>query len=130
MKVRVGLYDQGNIEVPGNGWWLRYVAGTDAAFVYENRAGGTSTIAESGVAPGTSSWYTLRIRSTAAGTVKMSVAADNGAFSTEKTICASGCDISASLPTATLSPFFQIVSSSGSQNMIVDMFAAQMEVAR
>lgn len=130
MKVRVGLYDQGNTEVPGNGWWLRYVAGTDAAFVYENRAGGTSATTGSGVAPGTSSWYTLRIRSTAAGIVKMSVATDNGAFSAEKTICSSGCDISASVPTATLSPFFQIVSTSGYRNMIVDMFAAQMEVAR
>ncbi|HFB98726.1 MAG TPA: hypothetical protein ENJ62_06260, partial [Bryobacterales bacterium] len=53
-------------------------------------AGGTKVTVDSGVAVTAGSWYALRFRITTAGTYRFSVSADGGAWSAEKTICASG----------------------------------------
>ena len=91
-------------------------------------ASGTVFTADTGVAVSASNWVALRLRSTVAGTVRCSVAIDDGsggalgAFSTEKTICASGCDISQTVPTTDMIPYFLIYHASSTATMDIDKF--------
>jgi hypothetical protein len=53
-----------------------------------------------------------------------SVATNAGAYSTEKTLCASGCDITAALPTFGMTPFASLLATdTGTKRFYLDRFA-------
>jgi hypothetical protein len=93
-------------------------------------ASGSTLTSDTGVAYSTSNWFTLRIRSEVTGTIRISIATNGGAFSTEKTVCASGCDISGTMPTTNMSPFFYIYTAAGTANMDIDFFGWKSTVTR
>ncbi len=109
--------------------------GEYVAFEFDTRAGqttwnyamqpngGTKVTVDSGVSVTAGTWYALRLRVTTAGTYRFSVSTDGGAWSAEKTICASGCDGNGTLGTLTQAPWVQCATtSSTSVDLDVDAF--------
>jgi hypothetical protein len=89
-RFRAGFANQCGSVAPATGWFLRYDTNqSDTYFMYENRVSGAATTANSGVAVDTS-FHTLDIYSTVAGTIHFALDGAN-----DKTVCASGCDITA-----------------------------------
>ncbi len=85
-------------DAPASGIWVRYdTAAADANFTYECRSATVSTTSASSVAADTN-FHRMRIRSAVAGTILFSM--DNGAETA----------ISSNVPTATMSPFIQVIS--------------------
>lgn len=108
---------------PTDYYGLIFTGGTDTNWQVVMRAASGSTLtADSGVAVSTSNWYTMRVRSLVAGTVRVSFSTNGGAFSTEKTICASGCDVTGTMPTTVMTPFFYTYTSSGTTSVDIDWF--------
>jgi hypothetical protein len=119
---RMGLYNAFATN-PTDYYGLIFTGGTDTNWQVVMRAASGSTLtADSGVAVSTSNWYTMRVRSLVAGTVLVSFSTNGGAFSTEKTICASGCDVTGTMPTTVMTPFFYTYTSSGTTSMDIDWF--------
>lgn len=108
---------------------VNYSNGTDTNWQCIMRAAsGTEFKADTGVVVSASTWVVLRLRSIVAGTVRCSVAVDDGAggalgsFSAEKTICASGCDIAQTVPAVDMTPFFYVFHASSTVSMDIDKF--------
>jgi len=106
-----------------------WIQGTATNWTCDMRAaGGSEHSVDTGVAVSTSQWVALRLRSTVSGTVTCSVALDDGsggamgAYSTEKTICAAGCDIAQTVPAVDMSPMFRIYHPSSTADMYIDKF--------
>jgi hypothetical protein len=92
-----------------NGVFIRVDPASSANIQFDLMTNGSLTAtADSGLAwdPNATS-YTFKLRSDGAK-IYYSVAKNGGAFSTEKSLCSSGCDMTASLPAFSSSPFFQI----------------------
>ena len=85
-----------------------------------------STCVASAITVATTSWYRLRVRSTAAGTALFSISTDGGAFSAEVTAC-SGCTVNAALPAVALNPELYIdnQNTANDRHLYVDYFAYQ-----
>lgn len=82
---------------PTNGCWVRKLtADTNFQFVCTN---GTPTVVDSGVAPAASTYYTAKIYSTTAGTIKFRIWSNGSALGSEQSI-------STNLPTNGLTPVF------------------------
>jgi hypothetical protein len=87
----------------------------------------------SGVAVTADTWYVMRIRKVATGIVDFAISTDGGlTFSTAVDACASGCIITATPTTATLSPNFTLVGDASEANaryLDVDYFWMLFESA-
>jgi len=120
---RMGLYNA-FANNPTDYYGLIFDGSTDTSWKVVMRAASGSTLtADSGVAASTANWFTMRIRSLVTGTVLVSFSTNGGAWSTEKTICASGCDVSGTMPTTTMTPFVYAYNSSGTTSVDMDFFA-------
>lgn len=130
IKIRVGIIPQSNAgtqaDPPADGVWIRYISGTDTNWTVTENTGSTAATVDSGVSIAVSTWYAVRIRSTTVGTWLMSVATAGGAFSAEKTICSSGCDVTATLTAVTtLGPGWQVITGDTTAKSIsIDLYAA------
>jgi hypothetical protein len=127
--VRVGLTFPGQIgaDPPTHGTWLKYdTQSNDTTWKAEAVVSGSSTSADTAVAVTSSNWFKIRIRSTTTGTLLYSVATDNGPFNTEKTACASSCNLGP-LDTNAMLPFVQLLTRTSSAVIAdVDWFAAKV----
>lgn len=130
VKIRVGIFPQSNAgtqaDPPADGVWIRYISGTDTNWTVTENTGSTPATLDSGVSIAVSTWYAVKIRSTSAGTWLMSVATAGGAFSTEKSICSIGCDLTATLTAVTtLGPGYQIVTGdTTAKSLSIDLYSA------
>lgn len=108
---------------------INYSEGTDTNWQCIMRAAsGTEFKSDTGVVVSATTWVAVRLRSTVAGTVRCSVAVDDGsggalgAFSAEKTFCAAGCDVSQTVPAVDMTPFFYLYHASATADMDIDKF--------
>ena len=127
LRVRFGTSMYGN-EV----WWqpstyeaFSYDPATDTTWKYVFRPyNGTEVVVDSGVTVTAGNWYALRFRITTAGTYRFSISTNGGAWSTEKTICASGCDGTATLDNRNRSFGLRVQDTDGAAGpLLVDYFA-------
>jgi hypothetical protein len=95
--------------------------GLSFMFCSASCGGGASSIA-SGVSVAAGDWVTVRFRSVVAGTILASAAINGGAFSVEKSLCASGCDASGTLPSVAMSPFFFTYHASNPTTLDLDYY--------
>lgn len=121
------MYDASN----NYGFYMRRQGGTDSNWQFVASKSGTTATGDTGISLGTG-FLTLRIRSTAAGTIRMSVAQSTGDFGTEQTVCASGCDITFSpVDYQGYAPVFMITTDGAYNTGIgVDYVAYRVEVSR
>ncbi len=103
-----GYANTANSALPTSGVFIRVDPATSANFQFDLVVSGSLTSIDSGIAyDNTASTYTFKLRGDGSK-FYYSVSKNGGAFSVEKTLCPSSCDITAALPTAGSSPFFQI----------------------
>ena len=126
MKFRIGLASGVTEAQPTDGIFVEYNnntlctnTGSDSTWKYYTRASSVSSSAN-GPAIAQYTWYKFRIRSTVAGTWLFSTSTNGGAYSVEQSL-------STNVPTARLSPVFQVVSCSAGNyaRMDVDYFSAR-----
>lgn len=126
MKFRIGLASGVTEAQPTDGIFVEYNnntlctnTGSDSTWKYYTRASSVSSSAN-GPAIAQYTWYKFRIRSTVAGTWLFSTSTNGGAYSAEQSL-------STNVPTARLSPVFQVVSCSAGNyaRMDVDYFSAR-----
>jgi hypothetical protein len=113
---------------PPNYWLgVRFDPGAgDTDWTVQTRINGATghSEADTGQLATSTDWFTIRLRSTVVGTIGFSVAKNGGAFSTEKTACASGCDITTNIPAQIMSPFMNVITrTTSAASMQVDWFA-------
>jgi hypothetical protein len=112
VRVRVGNWNHNNTAiVPNGGIYFRY--DTDAAVGDTHWMGcvdssSTETCVDTGAAPSSSAFSTLNMSSSVVGTISFQV--DSGST---VTICASGCTVTATVPTGTLVPGALMVTDNG-----------------
>jgi hypothetical protein len=122
-RFRIGVYGGGycftSID-PASSMGLRWDtnAGDATTFqFYVKGASGADVTADSGVTADTS-YHTLVLYSTAAGTIRMQL--DGGG---EKSFCASGCNATLSIPTASMDPMAQLATdAAASKSATLDAF--------
>ena len=127
-QLYVGLRSSGsNITIPTSiGLWARYVNSTgcstnatDTNWTFENNINnsGSATATASSLAPVASTWYTLRIKSSVAGTILYNIKADGGSW------LGSDISISTNTPTVGMIPFFyQAICNTTARALLVDEF--------
>jgi hypothetical protein len=103
-----------------------YRDGTDTNWMFQACHAASCVAVDSGVTPVAATVYRLRIRTLAAGAYRFAISTAGGAFSAEKTICASGCNGTlAAIPSSAgyLSPYFAIKSlDTTAKEALVDYF--------
>jgi hypothetical protein len=100
-RFRAGAGDTKNTVAASNGIFLRYDTNAgDTTFVFETRAGGVATTSNTTIAVDTA-WHHVRIRSTSAGTILMTLYDASGAVQRVETSlsCATTCASSSLIPT-------------------------------
>ncbi|GEM_PF-4536048 len=114
----------------GEGFGIRYLGGTDTAFMFVSRTGSADTVLTTGVSVDTA-WHTLRIFSDAmnggSGQSKVWVQMDGGAA---KSICSSGCDVTV-VPSASAKfqpGWFLRTNSAAAKSLHLDFFGFFAEV--
>lgn len=102
------------------GIWLRYDTATDTNWQFCSRTGTTTTCYNSGTAADTN-WHTLRIRSVTNAKVQFTL--DAG---TERTICAAGCDATATPDTGVMDAYLSVQGvGAGAKELYLDLWAFQ-----
>lgn len=126
--TRVGLWSD---DTNFYGWYMEGVVGTDTNWLFKAVRSGETDSVDSTVALTANHWYTLRIRSTSAGTVLFSIADGTGAFSTEKSICSSGCDAAHTLNDDSKAPFFAVLGDgSNHHSLTMDFYGYKATISR
>lgn len=103
-RFRVGAGDSKNTAAASNGIFLRYDTSlTDTTFKFETRAGGTPTTVDTTIAADTA-WHHVRIRSTAAGTILMTLYDATGSVQKAESsvACATTCASASLIPHAVI----------------------------
>jgi len=110
--IRVGIGNGASTNaIPTDGIWIRLIQGTDTDWQYELYSGGALVGAiDSGVAYNADSLYTAQLRGDGSKWY-VSLSTNGGAFTTEQTVCPSGCNLTGSLPGVTVGPFGSILHS-------------------
>jgi hypothetical protein len=116
---RSGLGNGTNNLSPTNLVGFRIAPDASANIQYDLITGGATTATyDSGlVYDSTATSYNFRMRSDGS-IIYFSVSKNGAAASTEKTLCPSGCDMTASLPTFATTPFFRIVHGSTNDGVL------------
>jgi len=126
--IRIGIGNGANSNtIPTDGVWVKFLQGTDTDWQYELYSGGTLVGAvDSGVAYNADSLYTAQYRGDGSKWY-VSLSANGGAFSSEKSICPSGCNLTGTLPGAATGPFASILHTAtadgGTKKLYVDRFS-------
>jgi hypothetical protein len=114
IAVSAGIAYPGSVAVipPSHGYFVQYNTNESntnwTGKVRTNTTTGEAHV-DLGVAPTSSDWFRIRVRSLVAGTILFSVSKNGCAFSAEKSICASGCDATGTMDTNQMVPFVQTV---------------------
>jgi hypothetical protein len=105
LRFRAGVGDTKNTAAASNGFFVRYDTNlSDTTFKYEVRNGGTPVTIDTTITADTN-WHRIRIRSTTSGTILFRLYDSTGAAQTvEKSICASSCDATSTIPTSSMIP--------------------------
>jgi len=131
---RVGFFRNGDIvATPTNGLFLRFVAGTDTNWMFVACLNSTCNTFDTTVAPTANSVVHVRIRTLVAGTYRFALKVDGGSYSTERTACASGCDITiAAIPNNyAFNPAMSVQSTDGTATVALwDYYGIQVSPAR
>jgi len=134
-RYRSGFIDPSATPPSGDGIWISLdTTTTPPALNFQVQAAGVAA-AQAGPTPGAlgTTWYTLRIRSKVAGTWLASVAQNGGPWSTEVSICPSGCTVTSALPVAAMSPFFEVqqpAATGSAPGITVDAWKGILRLAR
>jgi len=117
--------------VPTNGIYFRFLNGTDTYVMACSDSASTETCTSTGVAVTALDYVDFLMSSATTGSVTFTVNDITHPGSGSVTICASGCSATATLPTVVLSPFFNVVSTSNTADLItVDYFGYQQVLTR
>jgi hypothetical protein len=129
--IRIGVGNGANTNaVPTDGLWVKLLQGTDTRWQYELYSGGSLVgSVDSGVAFGADNLYTAQLRGD--GTKwYVALSTNGGAYSTEKSVCSSGCDLAGALPTIAVGPFASILHGAAvdgaTKKLYVDRFSVQI----
>jgi hypothetical protein len=134
--IRVGIGNGAATNaIPTDGVWVKLLQGTDTRWQYElYSAGALVGSVDSGVTYNADNLYTAQFRGDGSKWYA-SVSTNGGAFSTEKSICPSGCDITGALPGVATGPFGSILHGAtvdgATKKLYLDRFSIQVSgVAR
>jgi len=129
--IRLGIGNGANTgSPPSDGIWVKFLQGTDTKWQYELYSGGSLVGAvDSGVTFAPDSLYSAQYRGDGSKWY-VAMSTNGAAFSTEKSICPSGCDINGTLPAVAVGPFASILHTStldgGTKRLYVDRFSMQI----
>jgi hypothetical protein len=122
VRARVGVSDRQETDaVPSAGYFIRYDTNaccSDTNWQLCTSTGASESCQDTGTAANTS-YHTVRIRSTTAGTILLTL--DGG---TEYSFCAAACDVTATISTENMGAMFLIFNdTTADKKMNVDVFA-------
>ena len=129
--IRIGIGNAANTNtIPTDGVWARLQAGSDTTWKYELYSGGALVgTVDSGVSYTAANLYTAQFRGDGAKWY-VSLSTNGAAFSTEKSICPSGCDLSGTLPAVAVGPFASVLHSAtldgAAKRLYLDRFSMQI----
>jgi hypothetical protein len=118
--------------IPTNGFYVRYLQGTDSFLNVCSDTSSTETCGATTVLPTAADYVDIIMSSSATGTISVTVNDITTPATSTIRVCSSGCNVTATPPTGVLSPWFSIVEtgSSVADVLTVDYWNYQQIAAR
>jgi hypothetical protein len=117
--------------IPTNGVYMRFLNGTDTFINLCSDTASSETCGATTITPTAADYLHVTMSSSVTGNIVLTVKDLTTPASSTITVCASGCTVTATPPTVVLSPWFSIVSTSNTAEVLtVDYFGYQQILAR